>query len=72
MLGGRIGTDFTFAMLNSAERFRRLAPNVRWWTGRLRCSRGNVLPIGDVKQKVLAAHSAGLTQVIPVLEWALI
>jgi Xaa-Pro aminopeptidase len=34
LLGGRIGTDLSFAMLNSAERFRRLAPTVRWvdWT----------------------------------------
>jgi Xaa-Pro aminopeptidase len=34
MLGGRIGTDLAFVMLDSAERFRRLAPRARWvdWT----------------------------------------
>jgi Xaa-Pro aminopeptidase len=34
LLGGKIGTDLTFAMLDSAERFRRLAPKARWvdWT----------------------------------------
>ena len=30
LLGGRIGTDLSFAMLDSAERFRRLAPTARW------------------------------------------
>jgi Xaa-Pro aminopeptidase len=34
LLDGRIGTDLSFAMLDSAERFRRLAPRARWvdWT----------------------------------------
>lgn len=34
LLGGRVGTDLSFVMLHSAERFRRLAPSVRWvdWT----------------------------------------
>lgn len=34
LLGGRIGTDLSFAMLDSAERFRRLDPRARWvdWT----------------------------------------
>lgn len=34
LLGGRIGSDLAFAMLRSAERFRRIAPDVTWvdWT----------------------------------------
>lgn len=34
LLGGRICTDLSFVMLDSAKRFRRLAPKARWvdWT----------------------------------------
>jgi Xaa-Pro aminopeptidase len=34
LLGSRIGTDLSYIMLHSAERFRQVAPQVRWvdWT----------------------------------------